>query len=197
MIIQQAKSTTDSLNTPSRPDVPKEHDLFEQMNISPIDLKQLKKRYENSFTSGMLVASRSKQFYRPNNKGFYGHYLLFSDLPDDGNLQGHIVVFNDNYPWFYDNDTDIFIELTAYNPNMVVFGDIHVGVSEQKLRAKFGRPDYDKDCVLLYIAKNRKLIAVFKITDNLIEWLKVGYYNDHILNNPEANIGILTQVISK
>lgn len=70
-------------------------------------------------------------------------------------------------------------------------------MSEQKLRAKFGRPDYDKDCVLLYIAKNRKLIAVFKITDNLIEWLKVGYYNDHILNNPEANIGILTQVISK
>lgn len=197
-IVHQEQLAMDSLNTPDLPDVSKELSFFEKTDISPVDLKRIKKKYDrfDGFTSGMLGNKETKMFYRPAKEGFYGFYSLLGVLHDDYKIDGELIVFNNEYPWYYDNDTDIFIELTAYGFDILVFEDIHVGMTEQKLRTKLGQPYYDKDGVLLYIAKNKKLIAVFKITDNHIEWLKVGYYNDAILNNPEANISILTKVIS-
>lgn len=194
-IVSQEQLSKDSLEVLCLPGEKEKLSYLEQTDTPPFDLNNLKEKYDrfDGFTSGMVPASECKQFYRPAEEGFYGGYNLLEPNAEPG-FDGRIIVFNNEYPWYYVNDTDIFIELTAYNPDIVIFENIHVAMAETALKDKLGEPYYDKDGILLYVAKNKNLIAMFKILNSKVKWIRVGYYKDDVLEAPEAYFNILTDV---
>ncbi len=173
------------------------------------EIYEAKRLSEGVSTSTYLSKEQSAQYMRPKENGFFGSYSIFldtnnyanlaesiyEDLPNDtaqlvstktcdNFIHAELVVFNDENPWYYNNTTDIFIEMNTHSSGLPIFG-IEVGDSKEKLSNQFGSPDWKYKNVWIYkIAGKTNSLAFFCIRHNGVAWMQFGFYNPAIIENP-------------
>lgn len=155
--------------------------------FNPLNVSQIKKKYEASSTSGILSNSKSYKYYKPKEDGFYGFYILISEGVESSPL-GQLVIFNDEKPWWYDNATDIFVAVIAVEKGISVFGDLEVGSTELQLENRLGSPYKKNDNLTIYKDDKTKTIALFRLKDKKITWFRIGKYSDAFYHNIDENI---------
>ena len=141
-------------------------------------------------TSGILQTKETKLFYRPQDKGFYGFYTLFSHKPTI-EPQGELKIFskrNNGVGW-RESDTDqVFIQTIITGNKIKFLNKISIGDSKATLIKVFGESKinlvdtfvcYDEfQTVGIFILKADKLAKIIygrydkqKLSDRVTEEL--------------------------
>jgi len=111
---------------------------------NPVDLKAIKALYRNCCFTSTMASLRGNFLWKPDTtKGFFGIYTLLRG----GTLAGNLIVYSDVYPWYYENDTDVFVMISVYDSSIVVMDSVQVGRDTTWLKAYLGPPMlWVRDC---------------------------------------------------
>ncbi|MDL2306151.1 hypothetical protein LJC72_12585 [Bacteroides sp. OttesenSCG-928-D19] len=168
-------------------------------NIDVIDLIKVKNDYKDRFTSGIENGSfKCKLYMTPYEGGYYGAYNLLSlGKKKESGLSAYTVIYNSEWPWMYDNNTDIFIEITIYNSDIFVFGEIEVGTNVSVLNKIFGNSLIKNHEFVIYKNKETNLLAVFRIKNDIIITILVGYYKDEVFFDLDKYFPVLIKGLNE
>ncbi|MDR1984724.1 MAG: hypothetical protein LBQ28_07875 [Prevotellaceae bacterium] len=156
------------------------------LNTNPINVKEVKDRFKEFTTSTILNNTQTSIYYKPDTVGYYGRYYIVEKKEDKYSIIGTLSIFNSDRIWDYDNISDIFVEIVINGNSLCVYSSIHIGVNKSVLVKMLGNPlKKTKDH---YIYVNDKTIAIFKIIDEKVVWIKIGRYNDDVIENINENI---------
>ena len=154
---------------------------------SPVNVSAVKKKYEGLTTSTILDISSSRHFYKPDSIGFYGLYILIGDVKNTKtSFVGKLTVFNNENTWYYNNNSDVFIELVLDDSDLYVYENINIGTDVSILEKKFGNPNLILSNHYVYF--NNNTIAIFEIIEEKIKWIKIGHYSEETVKNIKQNI---------
>lgn len=145
-----------------------------------VDIPYIKNKYEKYSTSTILNKQFTKYFPK-TGEGFYGLYTFLDPLKKEFICE--LIIHSAEKEWFYENKSDDFVEITIYQPGISILNNIEIGFDVSILENQLGK-DYDiyND---IYIYKNRDegLMALIKIENEKITWIRLGNYNQDILDN--------------
>ena len=164
----------------------------------PINVNEVKHKFEKFTTSTLLSRSKSNHFYMPDTVGFYGYYTLVGDNGDNekSRFVGELIVFSNEKTWVYNNLSDIFIEIVTGEPDLYVYDEINVGSDVAHLEKCLGKPKIIINDFYVY-SNNIQNIAIFEIVEEKIKWIKIGRYNESIISNIDKNIYKLLPTLSE
>ena len=179
-------------------------DSSKNVKAQVINVYRLKKSCTPFSTSTYLSVKDTKIYYRPNNDGYYGMYHLFKDRDGNVELMGEMVIFNDEKPWMFENETDEFIEIITSHAEVLIFDTIGVGANVKTLTTAFGTPVDSVGEIKIF--KSRNCFITAKIEDGIIVILKAGFYNEelteqeitvYLKNRPFGFVGQLNKKAQK
>ena len=139
----------------------------------PINVNEVKQKFEKFTTSAFLNRSESKYFYKPDSIGFYGRYNLIGNIENEELWHiGGLIVFNNEKPWVYDNKSDFFIEIITDMPDLYVYDKINVGSDVSLLIQCLGKPKLIINDFYVY-SDDTQNISIFEINAGKIKWIKI------------------------
>jgi hypothetical protein len=158
----------------------------------PVNIDEVKRKYEKHTTSSIVNKSEWYKYYRPDTVGFYGDYCLINnDENGESPFVGYLVVFNnsanDAKRWYYYNTSDVFIEITVNTPDLYVYGDICVGSDITHLNRRLGKPNIIINNFHIY-SDYVQNVAIFDISERKIRSIRIGRYNENIIKKLGENI---------
>ena len=154
-------------------------DTMENVKAQIIDVYTTKMKYMKYYTSTFLTAEESKIYHKPNKNGYFGSYDLFQKEENKPIvLLAEMVIFNDEKPWWFENKTDEFIEITIYHKGILLFDSIGVGDSVKKIVSLLGAPIASSEKTKIF--KFRNYFIAVQVKNNVVEILKAGRYNHNL-----------------
>jgi hypothetical protein len=178
---------TNSINQKKNLDVQTTEKTKILLDKSPINLNEIKNKFDEYTTSTILSNAETKIYYIPDTIGYFGSYHLIGNKEGKYKIVGILTVFNNEKIWTYDNKSDIFIEIVLYDKDVLVYNNIDIGEDEAILLKELGNPHKKIKNHYIYV-ENNQTIAVFEIIDKKIAWIKIGCYKDDIISNIDKYI---------
>ena len=130
-------------------------------------------------TSGILNKKHCGNYEKvfDNEKGYYGRYYFVSKKNELKNVINSIeLTIQDTIkPWKFNNKTEIFVELTAYEFSLEIIPSVKQQTNLLELKKTFGMIKYQKNNY--YVFQKEKLWLSFYMINNKILKYRIGIYN--------------------
>lgn len=159
-----------------------------------IDLSYVKEHFKDCYTSGISShKERSNLYFKMDDDYFLGQY----NFPYNGEdkkacwMSAQLMIYNNEKPWNYENNTDIFVEITVNNPGIFLFGQIEVTSSLDNVKSKLGEPYREYKDVFIYKFESQNLVVILKIQNNQVICFRAGRYNNEALLNIKSYLPLL------
>jgi len=121
-------------------DIEKEVSIHEEIFFPiPINIKELKNRFHEATTSGIVPHSEIKNYCIPDTTGFLGLYNL-STIDTGFSLIGTLTVFVTGKPeeWHYDNNSEEFAGIMIWSNKIKIWNEITVGSTKNDILGFIG-----------------------------------------------------------
>lgn len=167
-------------------------------NSDIIDLSFIKEHFKDGYTSGISSnKKRSNLYFKMDDDYFLGQYNFPYNGKDEKAcwMSAQLMVYNNEKPWNYENDTDIFVETTVNNPGIFLFNQIEVTSSLNEVKLTLGEPYKKYEDFFIYKFDSQNLLTILKIQNKEVVCFRAGRYNNDVLLNIESYLPLLLDEI--
>lgn len=146
------------------------------LSVSDIDFYSIKKRFENSYTSGILLRKDGENYLPNTQVAFYGVYFFIqpeSELPFIGKA---VVACQEQDGWDYSNELEELVEFIIFSNDLNPFIErVRIGEAKMEIIRELGN-DFKQAEDNLFFTDTMGNVATILITKDTVQAIRVGRY---------------------
>ncbi len=148
------------------------------LSVEKIDLRSIKKKFVESYTSGVYSKKESEYYLPRDQPAFYWVYYFINPDTDSpiAFIGMAVVACQEHKGWDYFNDQEELVEFSAFSNQLNPFIEtVRIGETKKDVIKKLGN-DFKQDGNNLFYSDQMGNVANLLITKDTVQAIKVGRY---------------------